>query len=400
MKNVKLLKAKFIKISMNLNLLVCLFAFSSIIVLGCNNSGKNQAKNEEKPLSNAPSSPTASGQQTNDYNLLLSQTLGTENLTNTCFANSVHKLIWGYLKEVKDKSHMPQSTKFQQSFYKFISDLDKKYDYLKNNSSQLMSVNKKDPFFATQLNNLFDDLIAELILKGGDGKLSGFSFRQDQMDAEEYFTKLIDLLNLNNVIPAFTISSQIELKNGMKLPVQAESTKPGGIPDDIIYFPLNIISKGDSFSQLFSKNLIAEIDDFDVAGVPQKVTKKTYFTLKDMNKIPNKIVLGLKRFSQDLNGNLSKNKDKFTLDYELYVDFYSMDLKNNKDIAYLIRGAVVHYGNDLKGGHYITYLKMDDHKWYKHNDSHISILETKAELLAMERDIEENGYLLLFMADM
>ena len=39
-----------------------------------------------------------------------------------------------------------------------------------------------------------------------------FSFRQDQMDAEEYFTKLIDLLNLNNVIPAFTISSQIELK--------------------------------------------------------------------------------------------------------------------------------------------------------------------------------------------
>ena len=43
---------------------------------------------------------------------------------------------------------------------------------------------------------------------------------------------------------------------------------------------------------------------------------------------------------------------------------------------------------------------MDDHKWYKHNDSHISILETKAELLAMERDIEENGYLLLFMADM
>ena len=58
----------------------------------------------------------------------------------------------------------------------------------------------------------------------------------------------------------------------------------------------------------------------------QKITKTT-FTLKDMNKIPNKIVLGLKRFSQDLNGNLSKNKDKFTLDYELYVDFYSMDLK-------------------------------------------------------------------------
>lgn len=400
MNNVKLLKEKFIKINMNLNLLLCLFTFSSIIVLGCNYSGKSQDKNEEKPISNEPSAPTASGQQSNDYDLKLSQTLGTENLTNTCFANSVHKLIWGYLKEVKDKSHMPQSTKFQQSFYKFISDLDKKYDYLYHNSSQLMTVNKKDPFFTTQLNNLFDDLIAELILKGGNGKLSGFSFRQDQMDAEEYFIKLIDLLNLNTILPAFNISSQIELTNGMKLPVQAESTKPGGIPDDIIYFPLNIEAKEDKFSQLLSKNLIAEIDDFDVAGVPQKVTKKTYFTLKDMNKIPDKIVLGLKRFSQDINGNLIKNKDRFTLDYDLYVDYYSMDLKKKKDMAYFIRGAVVHYGNDLKSGHYITYLKMDDHKWYKHNDKHVRILQTKEELIAMDKDIEENGYLLLFIADM
>ncbi len=379
---------------MNKNKLVCLFVFFAFLISSCNNSKSNQNTKEKQSI--PINSPVSSGQQNSDINFLLSQALGTENLINTCFANSVHKLIWAYLNELNDKSLAPQYNNFQDLFYKFMSDLDKKNLLLTANSSLLFEENKKDPFFAKQLNKIFDNLITELIFRGGNGTLSGFSFRQDQMDAEEYFTKLIELLELNKVLSAFNIASQIELNNGTKLPVQAESTKQGGVPDDIIYFPLNIYPGIGNFAELFTSNLTTEIEDFEVAGVLQKVTKTTYLTLKDMNKVPRKIVLGLKRFSQDLMGNLSKNTEKISIANKLNIVFYSMDLKQTKNVAYNATGVVVHYGSSLKGGHYVAYLKMPDKKWYKHNDTHVSIVETPAEQLEMQKDIENNGYLFLF----
>ncbi|KAB8033278.1 hypothetical protein [Fluviispira multicolorata] len=370
---------------MKLNILTHSLLFSLLFLIGCSNS--NQKNNTEQPagISNSESNK-----------IYLSEALGTVNLGNTCFANSVHKLIWEYLRNHKVNPSIKKNTDVQKSFYDFMAIMNRKNDLLNTNPSQVTFENAKDPFYEYQLNTLFENIKNELKSQGGDGTISGYSLKKDQMDADEYFVKLIDLLDLNSVLPSLTISTQIVLKSGRKLPAQAESTKKDGSPNDIFYFRINIQNKLHSFDQLLLNNLTTEIDDFRVEGVPHNITKNTYFTLKDMNKIPDKFVFGLKRFTHDLNGKLSKNNDNISLSKNINIDFFSMNLSEKTSVSYELNGVVVHYGNGLNGGHYVAYIMADNNNWYKHNDTHISLIETDYEQLEMKNDIENNGYLFLF----
>ncbi|WP_186646671.1 hypothetical protein [Fluviispira vulneris] len=359
------------------------FLFCFLFLIGCDKSSKSTHNNNiviNKPINKA----------------LYSEALGTVNLGNTCFANSVHKLLWEYLRNPKVNPNKIKNSNVQKSFYDFMDKMNKKNNLLYSDPSQVTFENAKDPYYNDQLNNLFENIQNELISQGGDGTISGYSLKKDQMDAEEYFVKLIELLDFNSVLPSLTISTQIVLEDGSKLPAQAETTKKDGNPDDIIYFPINIQHDIHSFDQLLLKNLTTEIDDYKVNGIVHNITKNTYFTLKDMNKVPDKLFFGLKRFTYDLYGKSFKINSNISLTKNINIDFFSMNLSEKITGYYRLNGAVVHYGNDLKNGHYVAYIKSDDNNWYKHEDTHISLIETEDEQLAMKNDIENNGYLFLF----
>ncbi len=148
-----------------------------------------------------------------------------------------------------------------------------KHNLLYTDPIQVTFENAKDPYYKDQLNTLFENIQKELISQGVDGAVSGYSLKKDQMDAKEYFVKLTELIELNSVLPSLTISTQIELENGAKLPEQAESTHKDRNLNDIIYFPINIQHDIQSFDQLFLDNLTTEIDDFKVNGINHTIKK-------------------------------------------------------------------------------------------------------------------------------
>ena len=109
------------------------FKFTVIFVIflvfsACNNSGKggDVGKSESNTSSTSGNSSNPSTNQVpvnvsssflnNVSSTQLSQALGTANLGNTCFANSVHKIIWQYLESPFKADHAPKSNTVQINF--------------------------------------------------------------------------------------------------------------------------------------------------------------------------------------------------------------------------------------------------------------------------------------------
>ena len=75
--------------------------------------------------------------------------------------------------------------------------------------------------------------------------------------------------------------------------------------------------------------------------------------------------------------------------------------ENKKDIKYSLFGFIIHKGNNLHKGHYISIVKRDK-KWYLCNDSEITEMKASLsnEYIFFDKiDMDEtnrNGYLFFY----
>ena len=108
----------------------------------------------------------------------------------------------------------------------------------------------------------------------------------------------------------------------------------------------------------------------------ESVYKKNYFW-----SFPNILIIDLKRF----NSNNMKNQKLVLFDiYNLNLSKYSVGYNNNSYI-YELYGICNHTGN-VMNGHYTSYIKNSNGKWYHFNDDVIS------EMLNINAIITPNAY--------
>ncbi|WP_158997789.1 ubiquitin carboxyl-terminal hydrolase family protein [Pigmentibacter ruber] len=362
-----------------------------ISLISCNKTSK---KHESSSAREIP--PRQSQTEVQITTKLLSEAVGTENLGNTCFANSVHKLLWSYLR----KSNFPLNNNLQREFFAFMESLSMKMDAVYHNPSNVEVLNSKDPFFREALYKIFTEITQTLLYRTGSGSINGLVITKDQIDADEYFRLLSGFFELNETPESFYVSSQIKLKDGTLKPIYTESLVNGKFTKNI-YYPINLIKNINNINDLINHNLKETIDGFfdSDTGITQSVEKQTYFTLDDLNKAPNRIILTLKRFTQQ-GANLVKNTDIVTFPEVFPIHFYSLkdNLKSTTQRAYGVKAVIIHHGT-LNGGHYYAYLK-EKNKWYKHNDSVVNEVNTSADITAMNNDISQFGYLFLLEQDL
>ncbi|APJ04342.1 ubiquitin carboxyl-terminal hydrolase [Silvanigrella aquatica] len=371
---------------------VILLFLLAFMIASCDNSGQSSLGSSGKsPAQNTPSNSNGLSAFKNQANFL-SQALGTTNLGNTCFANSVHKLIWSYLRNGDKVSAIPQKTLLQKEFYGFMNSLDINFDaVLNNNFSQ-----NSDPGFKNKLNLVFNEFSLEQRNATGSETISGMKIRSDQMDADEYFKLLADYIELNSIQNSFMVSSQILLKNGVKKPLNTESLNTGHFSSNIFY-SLNLNDNDKSLDELMKSNLTEEVEDVldENTKTKHNEIKRTYLTLSDINNYPKKLFITLKRFYFDGQFN-NKIEDKIKIPNNLAIYFHLINNheKTYREVNYYLQGVIIHNGTSA-AGHYYVYIN-DGGKWYRHDDAHVSEIMTSEDQKQMWNDIEKNGYILLF----
>lgn len=94
-------------------------------------------------------------------------------------------------------------------------------------------------------------------------------------------------------------------------------------------------------------------------------------------KLPNVLIIAIKRFSNGIRKNESLVKFPIDhLDMSPYLVGY-----NKNDFNYEVFGICNHIGG-IMGGHYFAYIKNSDNKWYNFNDSDITEITDLSTLIS------------------
>lgn len=114
---------------------------------------------------------------------------------------------------------------------------------------------------------------------------------------------------------------------------------------------------------------------------------------------PNVLVIHLKRFEVGGGGLFSGGKINKFVKFDDNLDLTEfMSYQTCPKVSYSLFGVLVHYGYSSHGGHYVSYIKAPDNRWYLMDDSscrqtNISIvLKEKAYLLFYKRNEDKVLY--------
>lgn len=200
-----------------------------------------------------------------------------------------------------------------------------------------------------------------------------------QQDCHEFFNTLMNILanNNDNIYDLFKVTEIFEYKclrikeHGPKY-----ITNP---PNPYLGLPLDDC---DSFNDCFSKMFREEILQGTNAWECEKCNRYV-ITSRKLHKInlSKYLIVQMIRFQYDLRtGTSSKIKKNIKIPFDL-------EIFGKK---YTIKGAVIHFGSTLDGGHYI-YISRDEYKnWREFNDENVKII---TEIKAKEY-MDENAYLI------
>jgi len=106
-------------------------------------------------------------------------------------------------------------------------------------------------------------------------------------------------------------------------------------------------------------------------------------------KSPKYLIISLKRFDYSRNIKLDRliHFPIINLDISNYVDGYA-----TKKYIYNLIGVGNHIGmglNGLRGGHYTSYIKKPDNKWYSYDDDRVTELINYEYLEAIKNNIKQ-----------
>ena len=168
--------------------------------------------------------------------------------------------------------------------------------------------------------------------------------------------------------------------------------------DSILDISLEI--KGPSVRSAFKHFTDPEILDDDNKYNCDNCSKKRraikQFTIFEP---PNALVVHLKRFECGGGGLYSGGKINSFVKFEEELDLTEfMSYHTCPKVSYSLFGVLVHYGYSAHGGHYVSYIKSPDQRWYLMDDSSVRIssisqvLKEKAYLLFYKRNEQKVPY--------
>lgn len=381
------------KIYYKITILIMTFYFISCNI---NTSEKNSKKQEHENLNNQLK-PKVNIKQ----NLVLStnkasEAFGNANLGNTCFANTVHKLLWGYIGQDFKHTSTNLDNHVQNIFFNYIDTMNDKLHKLTNSSDNQHSITQTDPpYYQNILNNLFDAISKNLLDNGENGTIDGAKLKKDQGDAASYLAILTNLVDLTLNLNSFKQASQTTLKTGAVMPIEFVKDNNG---NDKKFIYNNLIAgknkTTDIFANLLLENMMDEIPSFNPDGTIDPNIKpdiiKFYFVIDNLLLPPKRILFVINK----LISNLNSMQVKVSYPETVSLTFHNSDLSKFVVKKYQLTGAAIYHGNTY-AGHYFAYLKTLN-TWYKHNDSHVSPVLQESELQAMKLDVENHSRIYLF----
>jgi hypothetical protein len=317
-----------------------------------------------------------------------SSAAGFANLGNTCFANSVNKLLWA---DSRFSDPSKAITPAQKLYFTLLNKLDQNW---KKALADPTTVQISGDHFATDLNLFYDELEKENIKNtsipdidfGADSRI-----RHNQVDANAYLNNLNVVLELDQLVNGFHVSSQLEFINdkhksaynhppqqlSIELPI--DSTHVNSIQNAITAFLLP--------ERMDDPHNLPRRDDnlkFEPADKYSELTIKS--------NPPSRMILTLKRNKRENDGSTQKLSKYVETNANLTFDFYSQAnpsvLTHQK--TYNFKGVAIHHGS-IQGGHYFAYIR-EGQTWFKHDDSRIAPVDLKT----VENDINTNGYIFLY----
>lgn len=107
---------------------------------------------------------------------------------------------------------------------------------------------------------------------------------------------------------------------------------------------------------------------------------------------PPMLVLHLKRYSfaqSYTSSSSSKVSKNITFEHNLDISKYLVDPQNSKHRHYELVGIIVHYGSNLRSGHYTAYCKGSNSIWIEFDDDH-------ASPIGESRVLQKQAYILFY----
>lgn len=261
--------------------------------------------------------------------------LGLKNTGNSCFANSVHKMLWA----------MPEFINKLKNRESDLNDLGKSLVKLMKKLNSIEKKKKKSKSLESLSINLYDNMN-----KSYPEKYS-FGNNQEQESPVEYFRDLIQGSG----------DSVTELLDGYYYHVNPKE---------------ELIQIG--------------IDDININSLQNALdyyTKNLIFWLPEDDIIPRYLIIELKRYNKD-NEKIVKNIEiNEIIKFNIYN---SIERSQMKEISYFTKAVISHRGSTINSGHYVTFIKnLNSKKWTLHNDEDVSIVSN------FPNEINKNAYLVL-----
>lgn len=343
--------------------------------------------------------------------------LGFVNLGNTCFANSVHKLLFQhphFLEFLATRSPASKSRKFhderdqlKSSFHKLFQEMNRVATFEKNENQSHLPSSK---FFITELSTVFNHFDRYLRASNFDGD-HHFSMadlknphtkrylRKHQLDADEYLTRTLDILDYDEYFPTFQEQSSLIFKDGFTRPTEVSA------PVGSLSLPIgekSVISIQTAINKYFGENEVEDV--IRGPGIPKEDALTKLSLTADLSNLPKQIMLKLKRFEMIYrSGEIRKIRKNIDLDSEITLEVTEASSPSDPKslpvtLKYKIAGVIVHHGETPSSGHYITYLKEGSTgTWYLHDDTRVTAIGDAGLKQAVE-DMESNGYIFLYTA--
>ena len=310
---------------------------------------------------------------------------GLSNLGNTCFINSCMQVL-SHTYELNELLNMENFKKKLKN--KYDSALLLEWDNLRqllwsNNCivspgkfiktiQKLAEIKKMDMFTGHSQNDLPEFLLflidcfhnslsreIKMTISGEvENETDAVALQCFEMIKNMYSKEYSEIWNL---FYAVHVSEMIDLSSGKQLQITPE-------PYFMIDLPIPITNKSPSLIDCFNHYVEGEVLEGENAWYNENTQKKIDIRKKiQFWSFPNILVIDFKRF----NNSFQKNQVLITFPLEnLDLSEYVIGYKR-ESYTYDLYGVCNHSGG-VMGGHYTSYVKNSNGKWYHFNDTSVS----------------------------